>query len=341
MTPRTTSKVAATNAVTAGPNILRVLFVVLLVTVPLAWLGAWWNQQQDDRLGVPDVTIAAPDGKPVLSLDYDPDQTGRLLVSAGDKTPGGGVVLWESTDKADSELPMRDAGAFGRVHVQRNRTFRSYGKEGGGVARFSPDGKYIATWSGKLTLWLNKGYHSVPLRSVEKTLPFYHWDNSTGRTTLVYERGATEGGEFALLPKTRKTTPHQSIPRSVSAHATPFAENGNLLVGGDNRAPGTLYFHNRRTGNLEVNRKIGTATLLVIAFAADGKQLAVGDAHGWVYRFERNVDGKYIPAQKLPRFAHAQNPGPDAPKVTALAFSHDGKTLATGGTDGAVFLWRL
>jgi hypothetical protein len=88
------------------------------------------------------------------------------LISAGDKTPGGGAVLWESTDKADNELPMRDAGAFGRVHVRRNRTLRAYGREGGGVARFSLDGKYIATWSGKLTIWRNDGYHSVPVRSL-------------------------------------------------------------------------------------------------------------------------------------------------------------------------------
>jgi WD40 repeat protein len=78
-----------------------------------------------------------------------------------------------------------------------------------------------------------------------------------------------------------------------------------------------------------------------VAWSRDARQLAVANAHGWVYRFERNSDGKFAPARKLPRFAHAQNPGPGAPRVTALAFSPDGKTLATGGTDGAVFLWRL
>jgi hypothetical protein len=50
---------------------------VLIGTIPLAWLAVWWNARQDERFGVPDVTIAAPDNKPVLSSN-----TTRI-------TPGG------------------------------------------------------------------------------------------------------------------------------------------------------------------------------------------------------------------------------------------------------------
>ncbi|MBC7805104.1 MAG: WD40 repeat domain-containing protein [Akkermansiaceae bacterium] len=345
MTPPAVSKTAETNAAKSGPDIsprLRVLFVVLICTVPLAWLGAWWNQWQDERMGVPDVTIAAPDNKPVLSLAYDPRHVGTLLVSAGDDAPGGGAVLWESTDKADSQLPTRDAGAFGRVPFRRSRTLRVYGKKDRGFALYSPDGDYFATWSGKLTVWKNDGRNSVPLYDIKGETFLLSSEIMDGNAGFLFQR---KGGDYCL------TVPKKCQEKTVRAagcgiqgsditelprHFTPEFK-GIFATPEKNR----LRLVDHAAGRTRQTLKTGTADIIASAWSKDGNQIAAGDNHGWVFRFVRTTDGTFVPAKKLPRFAHAQNPGPGAPKVTALAFSPDGKTLATGGTDGAVFLWRL
>ncbi|MBC8137276.1 MAG: WD40 repeat domain-containing protein [Fibrella sp.] len=344
MTPLTTSKTAATNAVSAGPNIpprARLLFLLLLCTVPLAWFGAWWSQRHDEDMGVPDVTIAAPDNKPVLSLDYDPRRNGTLLISAGDDAAGGGAVLWESTDKADSELPTRDAGAFGRVPFRRSRTLRAYGKKDRGYSRYSTDGNYIATWSGKLMVWRNDGYRSVPLYDVKGETFLLSWEEMRGHSGFMYQR--SDGAYFLTVPKSREEIGVEpagcyGAEPDITELAVRFTPEfkGIFATPEKNR----LRLVNRIAGRTRQTLDLGTADVVVSAWSRDGNQIAAGDSHGWVYRFVRTADGTFVPARK-PRFAHAQNPGPGAPKVTALAFSPDGKTLATGGTDGAVFLWRL
>lgn len=351
MKPPTTPKPTATNAVatataTTGAKIpprLRVLFLVLLATVPIAWLAAWGSEARKNVVGEPDVTIAAPDAKPVISLGYDPVRPGVLLVSAGDDAPGGGIVLWESTDKADSELPKRDAGAFGQVPFRRSRTLRAFGKKQRGYAAYSPDGKYIATWSGKLTVWRNDAYHSAPLYDVKGETFFVGWNRTEIGTGFMYW---IRDGYAVVAPHTRKQTQDQ---RGCYAKDYDLTELTDGFTPERPTEPGiyatpdknTLRFVNRKAGRSRQILKAGAANVVVSEWSNDGKQIAFADADGWVYRFTQDADGKFVPATKLSRFAHAQNPGKDAPKVTALAFAPDGKTLATGGTDGMVFLWRL
>ena len=330
--PSTISKPAVTNstAVTVGPKIpprLRVLFIVLLCTVPLAWLAAWWNQSRNDRFGEPDVMIAAPDTKPVISLSYDPTHTGTLLISASDKSEGGGVILWESTDKADKELPTRDAGAFGIVSVRRNRTLRLYGNQGGGAAFFSPTGKYIATWNGKLEVWQNKGLGSRRLWSWKAAAGQLRWENP--ESLLFFPKGEPS---LKFVAGTGKKEPITAVSQSLSLETDRFL----LIVSGK-----VVAIKNKTTGVLQELAGLDAKTFSTATWSIDGQQLATADKQGWVYHYEQAGNGKFVPAKKRPRFSHAQNPGDGAPYATAIAFSPDNKTLATGGTDGAVFLWRL
>ncbi len=302
---------------TTGPKIpplLRVLFVLLICTVPIAWFAAWWNQSRNDKLGVPDAMLPAPDNKSVISLAFDPRHVGTLLISAGDKTAGGGAILWESTDKPDSELPTRDAGAYGHVPIRRNQMLHVYFGAGGGPALYSPDGTYIATWNGKLTVWKNDGAASKMIESLAIPRPLYHWETGTGKLSMLYAAGAV------TAPRTDRLDP---LTKTVTVETKPGQFDEPLTVSGLPLPKATL------------------DKMTAVAYTPDRRECAAGDQDGWVYRFTMGSDGIYKPARKMPRFAHANSPGKGAPRITALAFSPDGKTLATGGTDGSVFLWRL
>ena len=265
-----------------------------------------------------------------------------MLISAGDDAPGGGAVLWESTDVANTDLPTRDAGAFGKIPFRRSRTLRAYGKKQRGYAEYSPDGRYIATWSGKLTVWQNAGYGSKPLFNIRDKTFLVGWNTTEDGTGFHYllERG----GYGVVTPPSQKPAINNQgcyRKRDITRLPVKFAperptEPGIFATPDKNK----LRLVNRNAGRTRQILRAGTANIVASAWSRDGRQIAFTDAHGWVYRFRLGADGRFIPARK-PRFGHAQNPGTGAPTVTALAFSPGGETLATGGTDGMVFLWRL
>jgi WD40 repeat protein len=275
-----------------------------------------------------------PRGKPirvnsalsaVFGVAFSPE--GKLLATAGSD---GMVRFWDPVTGQRRGKPFR--ASVGSTNFVR------------GVA-FSPDGKLLASAGGDGTVRL--------------------WDLRTGQPVGAPQRGtATAAGVLAVAfspdgkllasagsdGTVRLWNPHTGQPARAPIRATgrlgsvngvAFSRNGKLLASA--ASDGTVRFWNPRTGQpVGAPLRVTSHTLggvSAVAFSPDGNLLATTSNDGTV----RLWDPRTGQPRSKPLLASA---GPQAvvtaqvPLVPGVAFSRDGKVLATAGSDGTVRLWN-
>jgi WD40 repeat protein len=259
--------------------------------------------------------------------------TGRELASASEKrsirwvafSPDGKLL---ATAEHDDTAKLRDPRTGEVLRVLKGH------ESGLDSVAFSPDGKTIAT-----SCW-------------DKTVKL--WDTTTGETLTTFRGHAKEVYNVAFSPdgqsiasgghdgaviiwdvktaeQRRVLFAHQDV-----MHCLAYSPDGKRLasVSWDK----TVKVWNAQTGKLEATLEGHSAQVLAVSFSPDGKTLASVSG--------RWGDGNRAPGPgeiKLWDVASqkeiAQLTG-HTDRVFSVAFSPDGKTLATGSWDGTVKLWR-
>jgi serine/threonine protein kinase/tetratricopeptide (TPR) repeat protein len=192
----------------------------------------------------------------------------------------------------------------------------------------SPDGKTIASAGadGTLRLWsLATGKQSAVFRgssSRHSRLAF----SPDGRTLALL----AHDGTLKLWDMTTGQELASAKTDSGDWVDLAWSPDGKVLASISNHSPGVTLWD--VTGGLKQRlAQLPAYPATCLAFSPDGKTVAVGTQHANLFRFDT--------ATRQKKF-HLTQIDPGDPAVEAVAFSSDGKTLATVVGTGIVKLWE-
>ena len=208
---------------------------------------------------------------------------------------------------------------------------------------FSPDGKVLTAedtagvvylWdpaSGQLTYTIGKSAdpytYDLAISPDSQTLATLQ---NSGARDQVYLWNIATNRSFVII-----TNPGDSPVSSVA-----FSPDGKTIaVSGLNGKTVLLDIATQKL--LATFTDAGSSGVSAVAFSPDGTMLATGDYNGKTYLWNLRT-GTLAAALVSPGGTPAPVfTGKYRDAVTDLAFSPDGKTLATSGTNGSAYLWRI
>jgi WD40 repeat protein len=269
------------------------------------------------------------------------DESGAIMGLAF--APDGRTLAWATTDPAGA-IALWDLKA-----ERLQRTFLGHGPRVQVIA-YSPDGRTLASGGsdGTVQLWdvvegkaraTLKGHKGSILAVVfapdGRTLAsstgstdrsIILWDIAEGRPRLTLERQKSPVMSLAFAPDGKTL---------ASAGSQRFVVEGNRRTFG----PGEILLWDVAGGGMKSSLKGHEGLIDSIAFSPDGKTLASGGYDtpaGGVILWDVATGKERARMTVRPRGGRAP-----ANRVGAVAFSPDGRWLASGASDGGVVLWDV
>jgi len=303
-------------------------------------------------------TFQQGQGEVVRGLSFTPDET--VLASAGGNAGDFGIHLWDvvnnqSLSTLDGHTGIVWDVAFSpngqllasvsndgtlKVWDWRNKAIvytQSFPGPAVSVA-FSPDGQSLAV--GGVDEMINQIQHAaVWTYAVGSWRPLVKFPEYIDVTALAYSpRGGTliGGGTSRNVqvwqaadgkPVYTLSHAHQVTKAAVSPSGETVATATCITVMNSECMEGGIWLWNLPTGKLI--QKIGGLPNMVesVTFTTDGSNLIVGSRDGTL---------RFYPTTNYVSITEYQSPG----GVSALAISPNGGLLATGNSNGEVFVWK-
>jgi WD40 repeat protein len=283
------------------PWLFKVAMVVLAVAV-----GGIWSAFQDPRMARERVALAGH-SQLVESVNFSPD--GLTLASCGwDYT----VRLWDRR--------RWDEGHEAEPVILPHETTRY-------ATAFSPDGSLLVSAGDRsLTIWSCRPEYR---RMLERAGVSYHGlaFSPDGRTLAL---GAGDGSvRLWEMPEGRERSILRGHGKTVRSVA--FSPDGKRLVSASQDG-GVVLWDPIRAEKLRGLVAEGPTPVLAVAFSPDGQTLGLAEAS--------NKPGDVVLIDPETGAIRSRLPGHRL-GTNALAFSPDGRMLATAGVERCIKLWNL
>jgi WD40 repeat protein len=297
-------------------------------------------------------TLSLPHRAEVYAVAWSPDSK-HLLSASADNT----ARLWELATGRPAGEPLRHAAAVrsaafspdgetvltgcqdGRAQLWQTRTGKRRGpalQHRGpvlGVA-FSPDGKTLLTGSGDMTARQWKADTGAPV-GPPLALPGYVWAvafSPDGKSLLIGDIGR----EARLWDAATGKALGPPLAHLDGVVAVAFRPDGEvLLTGGWDR---TARLWDAATGKSLGPPLAHPAWVRAVAFGPDGKTVLTGSYDGTARLWDAERGDVLGPPLRPP---DCETQPQDPAGIVSVAFGEGGRTLCTGGKDGAVRCWDV